>query len=94
MGEGGLAKRIVFKGFAKTDEVFLYAYFLYAQEIGERKRGGYAPQPRCRVALLRCAAEYNVSENNAFATKVGRKGYLYFGVARVVFSVGVSFKVP
>ena len=89
VGECGLAKRIVFKCFAKTDEVFLYAYFLCAQEIGERKRGGYAPRPRCRVALLRCDAEYNVSENNAFATKVGRKGCVYFLAPRGLFGWAV-----
>ena len=26
----------------------MYAHFLYAQEIGERRRGGYAPRPPCR----------------------------------------------
>ena len=89
-----MAKRIVLKFFAKTDEVFLYAYFLYAQEIGERRRGGYAPRPPCRPHFKCADGGYSLAKNNAFATKVGRKGCLCFWVSRVVFSVGVSFKVP
>ena len=85
VGECGLAKRIVFKCFAKTDEVFLYAHFLCAQEIGERKRGGYAPRPPCRPHFKCADGGYSVSENNAFATKVGRKGCLHFWVPRGLF---------
>ena len=64
---------------------FLCAYFLYAQEIGERKREGYAPQPPCRPHFKCADGGDSVSENNAFATKVGRKGCLHFlGAPRVV----------